>query len=446
MKRILVIGGGKSSPVLIDYILNHAGENDWEITVGDVSLQSARERVAGSQRGLAIHLDINDETARQNAINRADIVISMLPASMHFPVAKDCLEFSKSLVTASYVKEDIQNMHDEAVSKNLLFLNEIGLDPGIDHMTAMRGINSIKQQGGKMLGFETFAGGLVAPESDDNPWHYKFTWNPRNVVLAGQGYVKFRHNGKFKYIPYNRLFKRTERIYIPGYGDFEGYANRDSLKYRSLYGLDEIDTIYRGTLRRPGFCKAWDCFVQLGATDDSYKMEGCRDMTHRDFINSFLHFNPRDSVEMKLAHYLHLDLDSDEMHKLQWLGIFDKVLIGLDDSTPAQLLQHILEKKWSLKPTDKDMIVMWHLFDYEIDGVEKQIQSSMGVIGDDAVRTAMAKTVGLPMAIASKLILQEKIKVKGVRIPTIEEIYAPVLAELEENGIHFDERETVLNA
>ena len=444
MKRILVIGGGKSSPVLIDYLLKNAVENDWEIVVGDVSLEVATARVEVSERGTALQLDINDETGRKNAISSSDIVISMLPASLHYLVANDCIEFSKNLLTASYVSEGVERLHDEAVAKNLLFLNEIGLDPGIDHMTAMQGIDSIRKEGGKMIGFETFAGGLVAPESDNNPWHYKFTWNPRNVVLAGQGYVKFRHNGKFKYIPYNRLFKRTERIYIPGYGDFEGYANRDSLKYRALYGLDEIDTIYRGTLRRPGFCKAWDCFVQLGATDDSYEMEGCNEMTHRDFINSFLRFNPHDSVELKLAHYLNLDLDSDEMHMLQWLGVFDKEPIGLKNSTPAQILQHILEKKWSLQPEDKDMIVMWHLFDFELNGVKKQIQSSMGVIGDDSVRTAMAKTVGLPIAIATKLILQGKINVTGVRIPTIEEIYKPVLKELEQNGIQFEEREFIL--
>jgi len=295
-----------------------------------------------------------------------------------------------------------------------------------------------------MLGFESFTGGLVAPENDNNPWNYKFTWNPRNVVLAGQGQaVKFIQEGQYKYIPYQKLFRRTEIIEIEGYGRFEGYANRDSLRYRSIYGLEDIKTIYRGTLRRVGFCRAWDVFVQLGATDDSYIMEGSETMTHRQFINSFLAYNLHDSVEIKLMQYLHIDQDSELMEKLKWLGIFDNTIIGLKNATPAQILQNILEKKWSLDEGDKDMIVMWHKFNYELDGKKHQRESSLVVLGDDSHHTAMAKTVGLPLAIATRLILEGKINLKGVIIPIHKQIYEPVLNELKQYGINFKDKTAV---
>jgi saccharopine dehydrogenase-like NADP-dependent oxidoreductase len=196
-------------------------------------------------------------------------------------------------------------------------MNEIGLDPGIDHMSAMKIIDDIREQGGKIILFESFCGGLVAPESDNNLWNYKFTWNPRNVVLAGQGgTAKFLHEGNYKYIPYNMLFRRTEFMEVEGYGRFEGYANRDSLKYRSVYGLEDAKTLYRGTLRRVGFSKAWNIFVQLGMTDDSYIMEDSENMSYRDFINAFLPFHPTDSVELKLRHLLKIDQDDMLWDKL----------------------------------------------------------------------------------------------------------------------------------
>ena len=293
------------------------------------------------------------------------------------------------------------------------------MDPGIDHMSAMKVIDKIRQAGSQLIGFETFTGGLLAPDTDQaNPWEYKFTWNPRNVVLAGQGIVKFIQKEKYKYIPYHRLFRRTEQVHIPGYGHFEGYANRDSLKYLDVYGLRGIKTMYRGTFRRPGFCRAWNIFVQLGATDDTYEMEAVGDMTHRDFINSFLSYNPSDSVELKLAHYMGLDLDGPEMYRLKWAGMFDDTKIGLDNGTPAQLLEHILKKKWTLKEEDKDMIVMWHKFIYLENGVQKEINSTLIAIGDDSRNTAMSKTVGLPAGIAARLIMEGKIDQPGVQIPT----------------------------
>jgi saccharopine dehydrogenase-like NADP-dependent oxidoreductase len=310
-------------------------------------------------------------------------------------------------------------------------------------MSAMQVIDRIKSQGGKMIMFESFCGGLIAPESDSNLWHYKFTWNPRNVVVAGQGGVaKFIQEGKYKYIPYHKLFRRTEFLEVEGYGRFEAYANRDSLKYREIYGLEDILTLYRGTIRKVGFSRAWNIFVQLGMTDDSYVMEGSEDMSYRDFTNSFLAYSPFDSVELKLRHYMNIEQDDSIWYKILELDLFnpDKK-IGLKNATPAQILQKILTEKWTLERDDKDMIVMYHKFGYELNGEVKQIDSNMVVIGDDQTYTAMAKTVGLPVALATIKILNGEIRTPGVQLPIKKDVYAPILKELENFGIHFNEKE-----
>jgi saccharopine dehydrogenase-like NADP-dependent oxidoreductase len=441
MKHIFLIGAGRSATTLIQYLLQHAEVGNWHLTVGDISLELAQHKVGSHDRGKAIAFDVFNTEERKAQIAKADIVVSMLPAHLHMEVARDCVEFGKHLTTASYISKDMRLLHDAAVAKGLTLLNEVGLDPGIDHLSAMQLLDGIRAQSAHIEHFESFCGGLVAPESDDNPWNYKFTWNPRNVVLAGQGgAVKFLHNGKFKYIPYHKVFRRTEAIAIEGYGKFEGYANRDSLSYREAYGLQEVRTIYRGTLRRPGFSRAWNAFVELGATDDSYILEGSEQMTHRDFINSFLAYSVHDSVELKVAHYLKLDQDDDLMAKLEWLGIFSHEPVGLKDATPAQILQSILEKKWTMRPSDKDMIVMWHKVGYLHNGQKTVTESSMVVIGDDPENTAMAKTVGLPLAIATRMILEGRITERGVLLPISPNIYRPVLEELALNGLSFTEK------
>ncbi len=441
MKHIFLIGAGRSATTLIHYLLHHAEQCNWHLTVGDISLPLAQHKVGVHPQGKAIAFDVFNAEERRAQVAKADIVISMLPAHLHMEVARDCVDLGKHLTTASYISKDMRLLHDAAVAKGLTLLNEVGLDPGIDHLSAMHLLDGIRAQGAHIEHFESFCGGLVAPESDDNPWNYKFTWNPRNVVLAGQGgAVKFLHNGKFKYIPYHKVFRRTEAIAIEGYGKFEGYANRDSLSYREAYGLQDVRTIYRGTLRRPGFSRAWNAFVELGATDDSYILEGSEHMTHRDFINSFLAYSVRDSVELKLAHYLKLDQDDDLMNKLEWLGIFSHEPVGLKDATPAQILQSILEKKWTIRPSDKDMIVMWHKVGYLLNGQKTVTESSMVVIGDDPENTAMAKTVGLPLAIATRMILEGRITERGVLLPISPNIYGPVLEELALNGLSFTEK------
>lgn len=441
MKKVLVLGAGRSSSTLINFLLDNAADNDWQVVVGDLDQSLAQEKVNGIPNGTGIAFDIFDEAHQNELTNDYDLVISMLPAAFHIHVANICAENGINMLTASYVNEEIKALNDTFKNNNAGLVMEMGLDPGIDHMSAMKVLDRIRNAGHELRAFETFTGGLLAPSNDDNPWHYKFTWNPRNVVLAGQGYVKFIQEGRYKYIPYNRLFRRTEVIHIPGYGHFEGYANRDSLKYLDAYNLRGINTLYRGTLRRIGFCKSWNVFIQLGATDDSYELHEVDKMTHRQFINSFLSFNPNDSVELKLAHYLSLDMQGEEMHKLRWLGMFDDELVGLDRGTPAQILEHILKKKWTIEPDEKDMIVMWHKFEYIEGGEIKQIQSYMAVEGEDAINTAMSKTVGLPLAVTAKLMLQNKLAPKGVHIPTEKEIYEPVLQELESYGITFTEGE-----
>jgi saccharopine dehydrogenase-like NADP-dependent oxidoreductase len=438
---ILLIGTGKSSSYLIKYLVDNAEAEDWKIIITDQNLSTVKH-LESNPRVVLVSIDINNYDERVELIQQSNLVISMLPAFMHPIVAKDCVRFKRHMVTASYVSSDMEALHQDAVLNGVTLMNEIGVDPGIDHLSAKQVLDRLKATGAKMNIFESFTGGLVAPEYDNNPWGYKFTWNPRNVVVAGQGgAVKFVQEGQYKYIPYNKVFRRTEKISIDNFGLFEGYANRDSLRYRSVYGLDDIPTIYRGTLRRVGFCRAWDIFVQLGATDDSYVMENTEHMTYRQFINSFLAYNPYDSVELKLMHYLHLDQDNPILEKLEWLGIFSNKKIGLKRATPAQILQKILEEKWSLEPNDKDMIVMYHKFGYELDGALKMIDSSMVCIGDDQTYTAMAKTVGLPVAIATKLILNGTIQQRGVVMPIDSKIYTPMLAELSEFGITFNERE-----
>lgn len=442
MRHILIIGAGRSASSLIEYLLNKTEQENLHITIADLSVELAQRKTKNHSRTTAIAFDIFNEEDRKAQISKADIVISMLPAHLHYEVAKDCITFKKHMVTASYISPAMQDLDLLVKENNLIFMNEIGLDPGIDHMSAMKVIDEIREQGAKITLFESFCGGLVAPESDNNLWNYKFTWNPRNVVLAGQGgTAKFLHEGTYKYIPYNMLFRRTEFMDVEGYGRFEGYANRDSLKYRSVYGLEDAKTIYRGTLRRVGFSRAWNVFVQLGMTDDSYIMENSATMSYRQFINSFLPHHPTDSVELKLKHLLKIDQDDTLWDKLVELDLFNpNKIIGLPEATPAQMLEKILSESWSLSADDKDMIVMYHKFGYELNGEKKQIDSTMVCIGDDQTYTAMAKTVGLPVAMATLQILNGKITTPGVQLPIYKEVYMPILKELEEFGVLFNEQ------
>ncbi|MDE0472354.1 MAG: saccharopine dehydrogenase NADP-binding domain-containing protein, partial [Ekhidna sp.] len=324
MQKILIIGAGRSCTSLIKYLLQNSASEDWQITIAEKNTTLAAQKIQGYTHASVMYFDVFEDSLLTQAVEHHDIIISMLPAFLHIHVAKKCAELGRHFLTASYLKDDIKVFNEQFKKAGKTAIMEMGLDPGIDHMSAMKVLDALKENGCELIGFETFTGGLVAEESvGDNPWEYKFTWNPRSVVLAGQGIGKFIQETRYKYIPYHKLFKRTEMIFIPNYGYFEGYANRDSLAYLDVYRLRGIRTLYRGTLRRPGYCSCWDVFVQLGATDDSYEMENVAEMTHRQFINSFLSYNPNDSVELKVAHYVNLPIDSDIMFKIKWLGIFE---------------------------------------------------------------------------------------------------------------------------
>ncbi len=443
MRKILIIGAGKSTSYLIKYLLDKSDEEELHVIVADKNITLARKLIGNHENGQAIMLDIADKNARIEAIKNADIVVSMLPARYHVEIAKDCITYNKNMTTASYITKEMEDLDKSVRAKDLIFMNEIGVDPGIDHMSAMQVIDRIRDKDGKIILFESFTGGLMAPESDNNLWNYKFTWNPRNVVLAGQGNAsKFLHEGTYKYIPYNRLFRRTEFVEVDGYGRFEVYPNRDSLKYQHEYGLDQVKTLYRGTMRRVGFSRAWNMFVQLGMTDDEYTIDNSENMSYRDFVNAFLPYSPTDSVELKFRHALNIEQDDIIWDKLEELDIFSSTkMVGLKKATPAEILQKILMEKWTLQPEDKDMIVMYHKFGYELNGKKKQIDATMVTIGENETYTAMAKTVGLPLAIITLAILNEEIKTPGVQIPIKKEVYEPTMKELAKHGIVFKEKE-----
>ena len=436
MKSILILGAGRSSTTLINYLIKAAEEHGWMVTVADTDLDIALSKTEHSKNALGVQLDVNDVTKRQELIRDKNVVVSLLPAFLHPIVAKDCLEFSKHLVTASYLNEDIRSMEQEALAKGLLFMGEMGLDPGIDHMSAMQKINEIKAEGATLSAFYSYTGGLIAPESDDNPWSYKFTWNPRNVVLAGQGTAQYLNAGKIKYIPYNRLFSERKVIQVPELGPYDVYANRDSLPYRKLYGIENVPTILRGTIRANGYCDAWDTLVNIGLTDDSYDIDLESIKTYRELVESFI-LGTYPDIKTGVSNFLGLPVDHEIIRKLEWTELFSDRPIKLKRATPAQALEDLLLDKWALKKEDKDMIIMQHQFEYVLDGVSKKLISSMVTKGEDSVNTSMAKTVGLPVAILVKLLLLGKVSLTGVHIPVMAEIYEPVLEELKEYGIDF---------
>jgi saccharopine dehydrogenase-like NADP-dependent oxidoreductase len=438
MTNILVFGAGKSSSYLIRYLLEHASKYFWQVTVADANMNAALERIGDHSFGTACQVEIHEDELRKRLVSNADIVISLLPPALHFVVAHDCLELKKNLVTASYVSDQIKSLHTEARNAGLLFMNEMGLDPGIDHMSAMKIIDEIERLGGEIYSFKSYCGGLVAPISDTNPWHYKISWNPRNIVLAGKSGAHYQLNGFEKQLDYKHLFRETELIDVPGYGKLSAYANRDSMSYKGLYGLDKVKTMLRATFRHEHFSIGWDCIVNLGLTneDDQHDTE---DMTYLEwFMKASSKIGGRTPQEKIQATSLRAPL-AEKL--LDWLGIlgWNKVEpIGMASS--ADILQRVLEDKWKMNPSDKDMIVMHHEFEYGRKKINARLMSTLIVEGEDKTYTAMAKTVGLPMAIFTKLLLTGKIKnLVGVQIPIMKEVYKPVLKELSTYGVEFSE-------
>lgn len=435
MKKIFIIGAGLSSTSLIEYLLQKAESNQWQVTVGDMDVALAQIKCKGHPCARAIAFDIQNDSQRETEIAGSDIVVSLLPPTLHTLAAHDCVRLGVSLVTASYVSPAMRELHDEAVKKGIVLLNECGLDPGIDHMSAMKVMDEIREQGGNIYSFRSYCGGLVAPEYDNNPWHYKFTWNPRNVVMAGQATAQFLKNGQVHYITPQRIFSELEVIDLGKYGKFEAYANRDSLGYIDPYHLQNAHHVLRGTLRIPPYCMSWQVLVSLGLTDDTYTVHA-KGLTYKNWLNSYLPhaFN-------NLWDYIKATSPDPEvvMANIEWLGLYSDRMIADGHHSPAQILQQLLAQKWKLEAGELDMIVMHHIFEYKLGDKSHQHTSTLVVKGKDQAHTAMAQTVGLPLGMAAKLILENKIAATGVMIPTQKELYLPILKELEAYHIVFEE-------
>ncbi len=442
LKSILILGAGLSSTTLIRFLIKNSEKYDWTITVADKDIDTAKRKTNNHKNSEVIKIDINDSKLLSEVVKKTDVVVSMLPAFMHPKIAKICLKYDKHLATASYLSDEIIQMSSEIKRKNLLFLNELGVDPGLDHISAMIIIDKITNSGGTILSFRSDTGGLIAPEFDDNPWNYKFTWNPRNVILAGYGTAKYQEEDQVKYIPYSQIFNRVAKTTIKELGNFEAYANRDSIKYIEKYNLKGIKSIIRGTLRKEGFCEAWNIFVQLGMTDDSYDIINNNNTSLREFTNKFLAYHKTESVEKKFKAFIKRYTSNNIYNKFEWLGLFSDKIIPLKHATPAGVLQWLLQDKWHLNSEDKDMIVMQHQFVYKQNRTTKKLISWISVKGEDSENTAMALTVGMPLAIAVKLLMTNKIKIRGVHIPTIPELYKPIMKELNNEGLFFREEIT----
>jgi saccharopine dehydrogenase-like NADP-dependent oxidoreductase len=443
MKKLLILGAGKSAYDLISYILKHAAEFNWQVTISDMTKLGSHFDDLSIEKADFKILDINNHDASRGLIQTQDLVVSLLPVSLHTIVAGHCLATKTHLLTPSYIQKEILALDGEVRKAGLCFLNELGLDPGIDHMSAMQLFEKLKLKGAEIKSFQSYTGGLMSAESAGNPWEYKLSWSPLGVVTAGQGTARFKENNKLKYIPYHQLFKRVRLFSIPELGDFEGYKNRDSLMYERIYGLDGIPTIIRGTLRRTGFSEAWDVLVQLGITDNSYVIDNLDTYSFADFIDIFLP-EEEGSIKNRLAKFLSLDSDCEAISKVEWLGLFSDKKIGLKSATPAQVLQKRIEEVWKMEEEDKDLIVMLHLVEYTLHGKSYRLKSYMSSMGKSMHKTAMSRTVGLPMAVAAKLLLNGDFLETGVIRPVFPEIYNPLLEELKEFGINFHEDVTEL--
>jgi saccharopine dehydrogenase-like NADP-dependent oxidoreductase len=434
MSKVLLLGAGRSVQSLACFLAENALELNLELRIGDLVIENAQKIASIVPNSTFFRFDANSDQNIEHEIRTTDLVISMLPPHLHGGIALYCLENEKNLLTASYISPLFRQIEQEVKNKNLTFIMECGLDPGIDHASAQYLIDSIHEKGGQIKSFRSFTGGLVAPESDDNPWGYKFTWNPKNVVLAGQGISKYLENGQLKFIPYQSLFKKTIPLNFDSLGDFEAYINRDSLHYIQLYGLEKAETVMRATIRKKGFCAGWDFFVSNGMTDDTNLLPNEKNWSKRQFLENFIPLSENENLENKIR-----SISEDLYQKLDFLDFFSHKTLRIKNESPAQVLQKILEQKLALKPKDKDLILMQHKIRYTIDNQEFIANSSMILKGQNAQKTAMSLSVGLPVGIACKLLLQKKIKEKGVIIPNKKELYTEILSTITNYGIIFEE-------
>jgi len=426
--HILLLGAGKSASTLIQYLNRVSNEENWRVTVADRELKTVEEKLSSYPALIAYGGEMDNPKQRRDLIESADLVISLLPPTFQTTVAKDCLELGKHFFSASYTDPTLKELSDAIAERNLLFLMEMGLDPGIDHMSAMELIHRIRSQGGQIKCFASHCGGLVAPSSDDNPWHYKFSWNPRNVIVAGKAGALFQQNGKATNLGYKELFSFHQPVQVEGIGELATYPNRDSLSYMPLYGLEDAETFIRTTLRYPEFCKGWQWLIDLGCTQEGNTIQ-TNGLTHRAYF----------AMHVLQSGCRKEDIPTDILLLLQSIGWEDDTIIECNSGSSADILQSILEKRWALRPGDRDLIVMLHELDYLLDNKKYRLQSQLVVEGDDSLHTAMAKTVGLPLGIAAVLTLKGVIKSRGLHIPVQPDIYQPVLRALDEQGIRFKE-------
>jgi len=436
MKIVLLFGAGKSATVLIKYLLEKAAEMDWKLIVADTNLTLINQKIAGNSRGTALNLDIKKTDEREKAIANADLIISLLPAHLHILVARDCLQFNKHLFTASYLDKEVEELEPAIRSKGLLFLYEMGLDPGIDHMSAMAMLDKIKRKGGSIKSFVSHCGGLVAPQSDNNPWHYKISWNPANVVAAGKQGAIYKQHNTIKELTYENVFDQVQTVAIENAGTLAWYPNRNSIPYISLYQLEEAETFIRTTLRHPDFMRGWKKLIALGLTNElplsyyttPYPAEIIFQLlTSNNQIEKYQNWLKEDSLFAKQAKSLGL--------------LSSSMLIKKEEYSPASLLQELLERALGMNENDQDRVVMQHEVTYLLQEEEYSLISSLVLDGKNASDTAMATTVGLPLAIATTLFLSNKIDLIGLQRPLSATLYQQVLPALAKEGVRFIEKE-----
>lgn len=425
MQHILILGAGKSATILIDHLIHAAADHNLFIHVADGQLAVAEAKIKGNPRAAAHGVNPQHEEELHELIRKSDLVISMLPPPFHPVVVRACIKLKKHFLNASYLTPEINAWDADAKKLGLTMLCEMGLDPGIDHMSAMEMIDGIHAKGGKITGFRSHCGGLISPESDNNPWHYKISWNPRNIVMAGSDGARYLENGKEIFVPYHGLFNPGQVVSVPAHGDWCWYANRDSIAYIKTYGLNDVTDFVRTTLRHPDFCKGWKAVVDLGLTDPMREID-TTGMTTRSFFDMHLQAQPSVKLDTVLL-----------KQQFSFLGSESDEHLPPGVHNPVDIMQTLLEKKLALSPEDKDMIVMLHELRYVLDGETYETNAYLVVKGEDQQRTAMAKTVGLPLALAALAILNGRLHRPGVSIPVSPDIYAQILPALEQCGIGF---------
>jgi saccharopine dehydrogenase (NADP+, L-glutamate forming) len=441
MKNILVLGAGLVSKPGVTYLLK---QKNIFVTVASRTVSKAENLVKGFGNGKAIQLNVENEQQLSELIKANDIIISLLPWVHHFKVAKLCLKHNKHMATTSYVSDDMKKLDDEAKSKNLLFLNEIGVDPGIDHMSAMKIINEVYENGGKVIHFYSYCGGLPAPKDNNNPFGYKFSWSPKGVVLASRNSAKFLENSKIVDIEGKNLFLNYRVEEIKGLGKFEVYPNRNSLPYKDLYNLKDAQTVMRGTYRNLGWCDTLKKMVDLGLINED-KQNNLKGITYRKMIADMVGAKDDSNLENKVAEKLKLDRNSDVMKRFEWLGLFsDKKVPDFDNR--LDILSELLQEKLVFKNKEKDMLILQHKFTVEnADKTKDLITSTLIDFGEALKESSMARTVSLPLAIGVRFMAEGKFNLTGVQIPIHKQIYQPVLKELETLGIKMDEKKHQLD-